>query len=112
MTIEILGMDWNFLALTVYLLTVFLVTNIFKTKVSTKTVFLSWVIAFPCFTLIGFLWPQYLTFIGIVQFVFLTLLLNGGIKVGHLTYDFFATKFTFLKERDSAFTKRTGLKIK
>ncbi len=112
MTIEILGMEWDLLALTIYLLTVFLVTNFFKPKVSVKTVFLSWVIAVPCFAVVGIFWPENLTFIGIIQFIFLTLLLNGGVKAGHLAYDFLATKFTFLKERDSAITKRTGLKIK
>jgi hypothetical protein len=111
MTINLFGMDWNLLALTIYLLTVFFTTNLIKVKVIAKTVFLSWVIGAACFAFISLIWPQYCTFIGIVQFVFLTLLLNGGVKAGHLAYDFLASKFTFLKERDRHFEKRTGIKL-
>ena len=111
MTIEIAGTSWNLLAVTIFLVANFLGTQFLKRFLCIHPVFISWAVGLPLMTGIAFIRKGELTFQAWVQFFFLTLLLNGGIKAGTVTYDFLASKFDFLKERDRAIEKRTGLKF-
>jgi hypothetical protein len=106
MTIEIAGASWNLLAVTIFLIANFLGTQIFKKRICLHPVFISWIVGLPIMMAVAFIWKGQLTFWSWIQFFFLTLLLNGSIKGGTLAYDFMASKFTFLKERERVLQRR------
>jgi predicted membrane protein len=101
--IEFLGVSWHLLSLTVYLLSVWFITGTLKARFKPKTwqkkVLLSWAVGLVVFFTIGLLRPDQVTFQGIVQYFFITLMLNGAYKGSTLLWDFLAAKFTFIPPR-------------
>jgi hypothetical protein len=97
------GVSWNLLSITVYLGSVLIITGFFKERLKPKTwqkkVLLSWMIGVPVFFTIGIFRPDQVTFAGIVQYFFITLILNGAYKGSTLLWDFLASKFPFIVPR-------------
>jgi hypothetical protein len=80
-----------------------IITGFFKKRLEPRTwqhkVLLSWIIGVPVFFTIGIFRPEQVTFGGIVQYFFLTLMLNGAYKGSTLLWDLLASKFSFIKPR-------------
>jgi hypothetical protein len=104
--IGLAGVSWNLLSITVYLGSVLVITGFFKKRLKPKTwqrrVMLSWIIGLVVFFSIGIFRPEQVTFRGIVQYFFLTLLLNGAYKGSTLLWDLLAWKFPFIPPRKKA----------
>jgi hypothetical protein len=98
--------DFDLFAVTLYLLTLFLSTNVLKKKIEMHPVFLSWLIAAPLIAIVILLKLDEVSFHIVLQYIFLTLMLNGGVKTTHVAYDFLASRFSFLKERERAIEQR------
>lgn len=98
------GISWNLLSITIYLGATFLITNYFKKRLLPLTteakVYLSWAIGTVVFFAIGVFRPEQVTFGGIIQYFFLTLLLNGAYKGSTVLWDLLASKFSFIQPRD------------
>ena len=92
--IHFLGVGWNLLSITVYLASVLFITGFFKKRLKPKTwqakVGLSWAIGFVVFFVIGIFRPEQVTFRGIVQYFFITLMLNGAYKGSTVLWDILA----------------------
>jgi len=97
------GVSWNLLSITVFLGATFFITNHLKKRLSPlttkKKIYLSWAIGAIVFFAIGIFRPEQVTFGGIVQYFFLTLLLNGAYKGSTFLWDFLAAKYSFIKPR-------------
>lgn len=101
--IRFLGIGWNLLVIVIFLGATFFITNHFKKRLAPlttkKKVYLSWGIGAIVFFSIGIFRPEQVTFGGIVQYFFLTLLLNGVYKSNTLLWDLLASKFPFIPAR-------------
>jgi predicted membrane protein len=98
------GVSWNLLTITIYLAATFFITQHFKHKLqplpTKKKVYLSWAIGAVVFFVIGTFKPEQVTFAGIIQYFFITLLLNGAYKGSTLLWDLLASHFpSFIKPR-------------
>lgn len=102
--IRFAGVSWNLFSITVFLLATFFITNYFKKRLLPLTtearVYLSWAIAAPVFFTIGIFRPEQVTLGGIVQYFFITLMLNGAYKCNTMLWDLLAAKFSFIQPRD------------
>lgn len=98
-----LGVSWNLLSITVFLAATFFTTQHFKKRLAPltnkKKVYLSWAIGAIVFFSIGIFRPEQVTFGGIVQYFFLTLVLNGVYKSNTVLWDLLASKFSFIPPR-------------
>ena len=101
--IQVLGVSWNMLSVTVYLFLVWLLTGKLKKKLKLKTwrrkVAHSWAVGAIVFAAIGLFFPAQITFRGVLQYFFLTLLLNGAYKGSTLLWDLMAAAFPFIPAR-------------
>ncbi len=106
---EFLGISWNPLSITIFLGATFITTQHFKKKLAPlttkKKVYLSWAIGAIVFFAIGIFRPAQVTFGGIVQYFFLTLLLNGVYKSNTVLWDMLAVRFSFIPPRKKAESK-------
>ena len=81
MTIELFGIRWDLVIMTIYLVATFFTTEFLKKWIDLHPVIISWVVGAVLFIIIiVFEWYK-IDFISVVQFVFLTLALNGSYKV-------------------------------
>jgi len=81
MTINLFGVNWDLVAMTIYLFATFISTEFIKKKIKLHPVIISWIIGAILFILIA-LWSLYnITFMLVIQYIFLTLALNGGYKL-------------------------------
>jgi predicted membrane protein len=101
--IRFLGIGWNLLVIVIFLGATFFITQHCKKRLAPlttkKKVYLSWAIGAIVFFSIGIFRPEQVTFGGIVQYFFLTLLLNGVYKGNTLLWDLLASKFSFIPPR-------------
>ena len=97
------GVSWNLLSITVFLGATFFITNHLKKRLSPlttkKKIYLSWAIGAIVFFAIGIFRPEQVTFGGIVQYFFITLMLNGAYKGNTVLWDLLASKYQFIKPR-------------
>jgi len=92
--IRVLGVGWNLLSVTIYLISVLFITGFFKKRLKPKAwqvkVLLSWVIGAIVFLAIGLFRPEQVTFRGVLQYFFITLMLNGAYKGSTVLWDILA----------------------
>ena len=81
MVIDIFGVEWNLIVVTVYLFSTFVFTEFFKKKISIHPVLISWIIGGILFTFFSVFHLTKIEFNDIIQYVFITIVLNGSYKI-------------------------------
>jgi hypothetical protein len=71
-----------------------------KEQLPIKPIYISWIIGAILMTIIRVIDPKMITLLGVFQFAFLTLLLNGGYKVTTKLYELWKIKKKLFSEED------------